>query len=167
MDILPYRFAYRLHRIISVIEDKANRRIGAFGLRVQGLRVILWLHHGGTQLVGELAECTSLEPSALSHILRRLASAKLVARERVDSDNRSVKVSLTAAGRKLAAKLDPEFAAFDRWLVEGFTREECGTLEALLDRVFHNVSRASGNADARGMRKSRKPAKARDAPAPR
>ena len=87
MDILPHPFAYRLHRIISVIEDKANRRIGAFGLRVQGLRVILWLH-GGTQLVGELAECTSLEPSALSHILRRLASAKLVARERVDSDNR-------------------------------------------------------------------------------
>ena len=162
MDILPYRFAYRLHRIISVIEDKANRRIGAYGLRVQGLRVVLWLYHGGTQPVGELAERTSLEPSALSHILRRLAAARLVARERVDSDNRSVNVSLTAAGRKLAEKLAPEFIAFDRWLVQGFSGAEADTLAALLDRVFHNVSASSergAERDGAVRKRSSKPRK--------
>lgn len=139
MSDLPYRFGFRLHRIVAALENRANSRIRRTGLRVRGVRVLLWLLHDDGQRFSDLAVRTSLEPSALSHILRRLARNGWVARERMDSDNRAMTVRLTAAGRRLAKALTPTFLDLDEALVHDLTPKERDRLEHLLDRVYRNL----------------------------
>ncbi|HXP77791.1 MAG TPA: MarR family transcriptional regulator [Stellaceae bacterium] len=139
MSDLPYRFGFRFNRIAAALEDRANRTIRRHGLRVQGVRVLLWLLHDDGQRFSELATRTSLDPSALSHILRRLARKGWIARDRVDSDNRAVTVRLTPAGRRLAKALTPAFLGLDEALAHDLTAKERNQLERLLDRVYRNL----------------------------
>jgi DNA-binding MarR family transcriptional regulator len=139
MSDVPYRFGFRFNRVVAALEDQANETIRRHGLRVQGVRVMLWLLHDDRQRFSELAVRASLEPSALSHILRRLAQKGWIARERVRSDNRAVIVRLTPVGRRLAKALTPAFLALDEGLVHDLTPSERNQLERLLDRVYRNL----------------------------
>jgi DNA-binding MarR family transcriptional regulator len=139
MSEVPYRFGFRFNRIVAKLEDQANTTIRRHGLRVQGVRVLLWLLHDDGQRFSELAVRTSLEPSALSHILRRLAQKGWIARDRVRSDNRAVTVRLTPAGRRLAKALTPAFLDLDEALVHDLGPAERNQLERLLDRVYLNL----------------------------
>ena len=139
MSSVPYRFGFRFNRIAAALEACASPAMRRHGLRVQGVRVLLWLLHDDRQRFSELATRTSLDPSALSHILRRLAQKGWIRRERIDSDNRTVTVRLTPGGRKLATALTPAFLRLDETLVDDLSVKERDLLEHLLDRVYRNL----------------------------
>src|SRR5437764_336095 len=80
----------------------------------------------------ELAEADSIEPSTLSHILRRLERAKLVEKTRQDHDNRSVRVATTAKGRALAKKCHDTAVRHDRLLTHGLRAAEVRALKGAL-----------------------------------
>ena len=61
--------------------------------------LVLWEH--GDQTVRALSDRLALESSTLTPLLKRLEAAGLVSRQRSSSDERVVRVSLTAAGQRL------------------------------------------------------------------
>ena len=61
--------------------------------------LVLWEH--GDQTVRALSDRLGLESSTLTPLLKRLEAAGLVSRQRSSSDERVVRVSLTAAGQRL------------------------------------------------------------------
>lgn len=61
----------------------------------------LWEEEGRT--IGEIAERLSLEPSTITPLVKRLASAGFVERGRDPNDERHVRVGLTLKGRSLQA----------------------------------------------------------------
>ena len=63
---------------------------------------VLWEKTGRT--VGEIGEKLLLESSTLTPLLKRLETSGYVARVRDVADERRVRVTLTAAGRKLKAR---------------------------------------------------------------
>jgi DNA-binding MarR family transcriptional regulator len=137
--ISPYRFGYRMNRAMDVLNEHANRRIRPHRLRLPGARVLLWLLEQDRRSAGDLANDISVDPSALSHLLARLTRNGLVRRERVSHDARSVLVSLTPKGRRLAAALTPHFKIYDEVLVRDFDAAERAMLEGFLDRMYRNV----------------------------
>ncbi len=64
--------------------------------------LVLWERDGVT--VSELGERLYLDSGTLTPLLKRLEAAGLVARIRAVEDERRVRVTLTAAGRKLKAR---------------------------------------------------------------
>ena len=61
--------------------------------------LVLWEH--GDQTVRALSDRLALESSTLTPLLKRLEAAGLVTRQRSSSDERVVRVSLTAMGKRL------------------------------------------------------------------
>lgn len=57
------------------------------------------------QRVSELADALHIHPSTASNLLDKLESSRLVRRERRDSDNRVVRLYLSAAGLKLVKEI--------------------------------------------------------------
>jgi DNA-binding MarR family transcriptional regulator len=74
------------------------------GLTYPQYLVLLVLWERGPQPVRELGRVLRLDSGTLSPLLKRLASAGLVSRDRRADDERSVLVSLTGAGRALEAR---------------------------------------------------------------
>jgi DNA-binding MarR family transcriptional regulator len=74
--------------------------------------LVLWEHEG--LAVGEIGERLALDSGTLTPLLKRLEQAGLLLRLRDASDERRVRVALTAAGRALrarAASVPPAVAA--------------------------------------------------------
>jgi MarR family transcriptional regulator, organic hydroperoxide resistance regulator len=76
--------------------------------------LVLWEHQGPGPGVGEIGERLALDSGTLTPLLKRLEQAGLLLRLRDASDERRVRVALTAAGRALrarAASVPPAVAA--------------------------------------------------------
>lgn len=109
------------------------------GLSVLSVRVMAVLSINGAATVGELAEAASIDQSTLSHILRRLQRAKLIAKTREDHDNRSVKVTPTAKGRAMARKCFDTAVSHERMLTRGLDATQVRDLKAALHQLYANV----------------------------
>lgn len=78
--------------------------LDALGLTYPQYVTIICLWEQDNQTVKGLSEKLFLEPSTMTPMLKRLEAAGYVRRERDKEDERSVRVSLTDAGRQLREK---------------------------------------------------------------
>jgi len=95
-----------LRRIIRAVDLYSRRLMSGHGLSGPQLLCLKQLEKGDL-LSGALAKGMSLSPATVTGILDRLEARKLVARKRQVDDKRTVVVSLTPAGRKLARQAPP------------------------------------------------------------
>jgi MarR family transcriptional regulator, organic hydroperoxide resistance regulator len=77
------------------------------GLTYPQYLVMLVLWERGEATVGAIGAELQLETGTLSPLLKRLEGTGFIARRRVESDERSVLVSLTPAGRALEERVPP------------------------------------------------------------
>lgn len=133
--------AYLIHRIAVRIEDSINTKARKYRLRVGEIRVLMRVLDHGDLTVGELAEMTSIESSALSHLLRRLDEEGLVTRTRSANDNRQVFVSLTERGKSFVTMLRPYIREYNQAAESGIKSEELEILYAQLEAIYANIVR--------------------------
>jgi len=115
------------------------------GLSVFGARVLVTLQLNGSATVGELVDATSIDQSTLSHILRRLGTSGLITKKRDAKDQRSVQVSLTAAGHRVAEKCLHATVGHERMVTQGMEPEEVRRLKIALQRLYQNVGERTVN----------------------
>jgi DNA-binding MarR family transcriptional regulator len=115
----------------------------------------------------QIVELCCISSPSLAGMLARRAEMKLVARERVGHDQRRVRVSLTAASRRLAARMAPRIEAVYRdieaHIGADFTARFYRTLDeliAMMDEptltrafVLRTAARAPFGAAGRGPRR--------------
>jgi DNA-binding MarR family transcriptional regulator len=130
---------YLIHRIARLLEHRINGLAKADGLRIEGIRILLRLWAADRQRVGDLAEATSIEQSALSHMLTRMESAGLIARFKSLDEGRSVVISLTAAGRRKAQKYGPIFREMEEASLAGLAASERRSLKETLAGVYSRL----------------------------
>lgn len=111
--------------------------LGALGLTYPQYLVMLVLWEHGTTTVKQLATLLSLDSGTLSPLLKRLASAGLVTRQRSAGDERSVEVELTDAGAALRSRA----CGVPRKIAEatGMRREELEILRSCLLHLAETV----------------------------
>jgi len=72
-----------------------------------------------------------------------MEEAGLIARRQSATDRRASEVVLTAAGRSLVARMQPDLEAARRRLFAGLSAKSLKTLEALLHSVLENLAASS------------------------
>lgn len=80
--------------------------LAELGLTYPQYLALLVLREEGRVSVGHLGERLQLDSGTLSPLLKRMEAGGIVSRERSADDERQVEVSLTAAGRRAAAKAE-------------------------------------------------------------
>ena len=139
-DTVPFL----MNRISAQISASANTEFRKFGLNLLSARVLVVLLVNKSATVGELAEATSIDPSTLSHILRRLGRQGLFTKARQAHDNRSVLVKLTPKGKRLAEKCLDSVADHERAITRGVDPERIRRLKATLQEIYANVASFGG-----------------------
>jgi DNA-binding MarR family transcriptional regulator len=116
--------------------------LDALGLTYPQYVTIICLWEQDNQTVKGLSEKLFLEPSTLTPMLKRLEAMGYVRRERDKEDERSVRVSLTDAGRQLREK------AFDYREItakaSGLAPDEFRALQKDVVRLRTNLMDAAG-----------------------
>jgi MarR family transcriptional regulator, organic hydroperoxide resistance regulator len=134
-DTVPFLLAR-----VTTLMNAWHADFRKLGLSVLSVRVMAVLSLNGGTTVGELAEATSIDPSTLSHILRRLERAKLVEKTRQDHDNRSVRITTTPKGRAMAKKCYDTAVKHDAMLTRGLSVAEVRALKKALSHLYANVT---------------------------
>src|SRR5262245_7224317 len=133
--------SYLIHRIAVRLENSINSKARKYRLRIGEIRVLMRLLDHGDLPVGDLAQITSIAPSALSHLLQRLDSDGWITRARKRKDSRIVLVSLTQTGRNFAKMLQPYVSEYNDAAVQGIKPAEQAILRNLLEIIYHNIVR--------------------------
>ena len=113
--------------------------LAAHGLTEQQWRIVRELGEQGPLEPRQLGTACSISSPSIAGVLARMEETGLVARERMAHDQRRVRVSLSAAGRRLAEELVPQiegrYEALERALGLRSLNELCDALDALLART--------------------------------
>jgi DNA-binding MarR family transcriptional regulator len=130
---------YLVNRAAVAMLGYSAREFEKLGLTVPKWRILLALWNHDECRFGDLAQLTSIEPPTLSRFLNAMSAARLVARRRIESDSRSVSISLTAAGRALFEKTIPFAENVNRTYVKGLSAAELAVLRRALTTIHANV----------------------------
>ncbi len=144
-DIEDRSIPFLMHLITGQVEELVNKWARPLGLRIEGVRVLFRLL-AGDRTVNEVARLTGVELSTLSRLLTRMEGMGLIARRRDAADGRSVIISLTAKGRKLALQHQPVyFKDYETILMKGFSPEEARHVRDLIVRMLDNLEQSGAD----------------------
>jgi MarR family transcriptional regulator, organic hydroperoxide resistance regulator len=98
---LENQLCFTLYAATHAITRSYRGKLGELGLTYPQYLVLLALMEQPVMTSGALARALKLDAGTLTPLLKRLAAAGLVARDRRPQDERVVEISLTPAGRAL------------------------------------------------------------------
>jgi MarR family transcriptional regulator, organic hydroperoxide resistance regulator len=133
-------FPYLLNRVGVRMGDLFTRRLVTADLTLSMYRVLAALWEKGDQRLGDLAEVTSVELSTLSRMVGKLARRGLVYRGRPESNGRTVRIELTASGKRLVERFIPLAMQHEDVSLQGFKSADIARLKADLVAVYRNLN---------------------------
>jgi DNA-binding MarR family transcriptional regulator len=101
---LDNQLCFLFHRISRELTAAYRPSLEGLGLTYPQYLVMLVLWESDGLTVGQLGQRLSLDSATLSPLLRRLADAGMLTRQRSARDERRVTIHLTEAGRALEAR---------------------------------------------------------------
>ena len=132
-------FSYLVNKVGVRIGELFSRDLAPYGVTVPMYRVLAALWEQGDQRLGELSAMTTVELSTLSRLVGAMKRRGLVSRARVQTDERSIQINLTAKGRALATELMAVAARNEGVTVRALGEDELTVLRRSLTTVFDNL----------------------------
>jgi len=132
-DFLPYRLSILSNRVSRAI---AARYAKAFDLTIPEWRIIAVLGRRPGLTAKEVAEATEMDKVAVSRAVSRLMAARRVRASADKEDARRQRLSLTAQGEDVHARIAPIALASEQKLLTALDARERAQLGELLDRLL-------------------------------
>ncbi len=139
---LRQSFGYMTTRVASEMRLSLDRVLAPHGITGQQWVILTRCGLPGDTSPAELAEALHITPSAVTKLLDRLETSKLVKRKRSKSDRRSVSVQVTKNGHTLLQELPALVKKVNDSFTAGFSDRDKKQLLGLLNRLLANTSSA-------------------------
>lgn len=129
---------FLMHQVVLSMRRQIEQAMAKHDLTAAQWGPLWVLKRDGPCTVQELARDLDVDTGATTRLVGRLVAKGLVRRQRLPSDRRVVRLSLTPEGEALAAKAPPLLAQLNNQYLSGFSRDEWLTLKAQLRRMLAN-----------------------------
>jgi MarR family transcriptional regulator, organic hydroperoxide resistance regulator len=136
----PRYLPFLLNLVNAKSLERAIPDFAHYGVTIQGARVLIAVLLNPGIRVGQLAAVTCIEPSTMSHMLRRMDRQNLIVRTRAEDDNRSVAVDLTPAGAEIAKACHKAGSDHETFLVGSMPAERVELLCSLLEELYAGIA---------------------------
>lgn len=114
-------------------------KLKPLGVSVPQWRILAVLQERAGCTMNELADVTTIERTTLTRALDRMVETGLAARRGDAQDRRSVRLSLTAAGKDLFRRVLPRVVEQNERAMRGFCAGERADFRAELHRMVRNL----------------------------
>ncbi|WP_119165999.1 MarR family winged helix-turn-helix transcriptional regulator [Algihabitans albus] len=133
---LPYRLSVTTNRVSRVFAARYTRE---FGISIPEWRVMAVLGERAPISSNEACDATAMDKAKVSRALATLLHRGFVKKAPHPDDQRLLRLSLTAKGRKVYAAIVPRARQLEAELMSGLTASERGQLDRLLDKLQARV----------------------------
>lgn len=133
---LEERSTYRFWLLVTQMQKcLAQFYVATFGRPVNAWKIVMVVGRRPHISAAEAGRQTDLEPDKVTRIVDRLVEQGLVDRSQESRDRRRVRLSLTAAGRKVYRQINDVRQAIEVDFLGALTASERDTLYHLLDKL--------------------------------
>lgn len=132
-------FPYLLNRAGVKMGECFSSELATYGITLPMYRVLAVVNQYQQLCLKELVEFIPGEMSTMSRLIANMHKMDLVLRERIETNNRTVKITLTEKGLALFKELMPKAQAWERKAISGFSLEEIEDLKQKLTRIYSNL----------------------------
>lgn len=133
----PKSINFRLHTLASSLFKGAAQYYGAhFGIGLPEMRILSNLGGEGPLPAHQLVAITAMDKALVSRVLTTLSQRGLLIASASRTDPRRRTWRLSAAGRELVRKLQPEWKRREAIIQAGLSKREQSVLGNLLDRML-------------------------------
>ncbi|PTL84290.1 MarR family winged helix-turn-helix transcriptional regulator [Vitiosangium sp. GDMCC 1.1324] len=137
-EFLPYRLSLASNAVSQVI---AQSYADLFGLKMHEWRVITVLAEDGELTQQDIVGRTKMDKVTVSRAAHVLERRKLLRRVTNTEDGRSLRLSLTADGQKLYARVVPAALELEAEVLKGLSAREISELKDVLRRLEEAATR--------------------------
>lgn|GEM_PF-125490 len=130
------RSVKRLHTLLA---QNIDSLLQEHGLARTQYRVLYHAKTSGGVPGKQLLEQLQVEPATLSGIIDTLEAKGLVERREQPDDKRRKNIVLTAAGRKLLAKIPPPGPVIEQAMLAGLNKKDAAELARINERIIGNL----------------------------
>jgi len=131
-QFIPYRLSLASNAVSQVIASTYEEE---YGLKTQEWRLVAVLAEGGELTQQELVRRTKMDKVTISRAAQVLEAKGILTRVPNADDARSLRLSLTADGRRIYRRVVPFALDLEREVLSGLTAREIADLRTLLRRV--------------------------------
>jgi len=135
-EILGEFVPYLAHRIGTLMDRNIDPHLKEVRLSIEMWRVLFVLAYVGDHNLVALSGATGVRTSTLSRLVGRMEQRELISRVRSEQDNRTVEVSILAAGRQIVDRLTPYALEIRDMAEQNFSDEELPVLKSYLRRLY-------------------------------
>jgi MarR family 2-MHQ and catechol resistance regulon transcriptional repressor len=135
----------KLLRANRAVAARLEPRLAACGLTLTQFGVLELLLHKGPLHQREIGRKVLTSPGNVTDVIDKLEARGLVERLRDPADRRMMRVALSGHGRMVIEDLFPRHAADIARTMSGLSRDELGTLAALLRKLGMEAARDVGS----------------------
>lgn len=129
---------YLLHQLVLSMRRQITLAMAEHDLTAAQWYPLWKLHRDGPCGAQELSRDMEMDAGAMTRLIDRLVAKGLVGRARSSTDRRVTTLSVTPAGRAVAAGVPDVLAKVNNAYLRGFDRDEWETLKGLLRRMLAN-----------------------------
>ncbi len=143
---LPYRLANLAERISQALSTIYAQQ---YDLTIAQWRVLAWLQQTQPLTAKRICELTAMDKVRVSRAIAQLVERRLVRRQRDATDQRTLRLTLTAEGDDLLALVVPRALAWESELMADLSASEYRELLRLLAKVEAGLAHDSAPDDDR------------------
>lgn len=130
------RTIYLIKRAQFASHLRLEASLRRFRLTAAQYMVLSMIGHRGQLSSAQLSRRFSVKPQSMFKLITTLERKALIARKEVDSDRRTLMVSLTATGRRLLASCEETVDALEADLMKNFTPAQVAQFRRFLLRFL-------------------------------
>ena len=125
-------------RARRTIVEAIDRELAPLDISHAQWIVVMLLGNGAASTAAELCKILIYDPGAMTRLLDRLEKKGVLRRVRAKDDRRTVRLKLTAGGKRLYPRILEALVEAFNGLLHGFSKSEVRQLEDLLQRIPAN-----------------------------
>ena len=122
--------------LASAMSKGLNNELAPFGVTASQWAILATCYRGEANTVSGLARVMPVDAAAISRHLDKLSAKKLVRRRRLSSDRRTVRITLTEAGRTLVPTLAPSVEANTARFLDRVSKDEHAALTKIIQKML-------------------------------
>lgn len=134
--LLHNSYTFWLSRLANVLQEDFNKRLREEDVSWPQWMVMNVLHHDLAATPATVADSIGVDRSAVTRLLDRLEKKSLIEREHDKIDRRSVKVRLTADGKKLVRAINERAAEHQQDFLESLHSTEHRAFKGCIQRML-------------------------------
>ena len=130
---------FMITRLRASLFAAVDSEVAPWGVSSAQAAILIYIAHGRGNRAADIARDYSYDTGSMTRMIDRLVHKGLLRRVRDAADRRSVRLELTAKGRKLTERLPAVAARALNGLLRGFNRAELDELKGFLGRMLANA----------------------------